>query len=129
MNYFCTVKNKVRITGAVLLAAYYCLAIGGVAMPFVYFDIHSQPGSSQEIFVAELPGSLFSHTTQTENSLRIVHAFPVQTLINSGDGFFTITKATELLVENAFSQYSSKALGMMINERKSDLIFPFHYFW
>jgi hypothetical protein len=129
MLYLCAVKEKVRIAGSIILAAYYCLAIGVVAMPHAYSDVHKLSASSQEIFRAELPEYLFCHTSQTESSLKNVNAFPIQTLLYSSDGFLMPGRAAEQLADNTFSQYIHKTQGLIVNGRKSDLIFPFHYFW
>lgn len=39
------------------------------------------------------------------------------------------TKVTEALLNTRFLQYINTSKNLLVNYRKSDLIFPFHYYW
>lgn len=39
------------------------------------------------------------------------------------------SRITEVFFKTSFVQYTNVAINIRVNYRKSDLIFPFHYYW
>ncbi len=123
-------KDKFRITITVFFTAVYCLAIGVVNQSRTDSPVHENPTSSQEKFISDLSSKLFSPTIASES---VVTNF---TSNSSSPGFKSplagcdvIFKAIAQRFETAFSQYANFSRNFRIKHKKSDFIFPFHYFW
>jgi hypothetical protein len=111
------------------LTAIYCFAIGVVANSYAYSDGQKYPTSSQEKFISDFSAKLFYHSSKSESSANNFNNLPDPKLKNPTAGFWATVKATEKLFETSFSQYTFFSRKILINSRKSDIIFPFHYFW
>ena len=122
-------KSSIRILSVVFLTAIYCFTIGVVTKSFAHSDFKNYPTSSQEKIISDFSIKLFCHTSQSESSVNNLNNLPAPNLKNSFTEFWGIVKATEQLIESEFSQYISNSRKILINHRKSDIIFPFHYFW
>jgi hypothetical protein len=129
MNYFCLVKQSVRIFGSVLLAAHYCLVISLLARPFVYVDLPCCKANQQEVFQVRHPGNPLIHTAETDLSLTLNSPLNVQVLSFPGGSEKAVLKVLEQELASVFNRYCSIAIRILVNSRKSDIIFPFHYFW
>jgi hypothetical protein len=113
----------------IFLTAIYCFAIGVGTNSLAHSDFHSSPAPSQEKFIANLSPKLFCHTTQFESSVNNFNNLAAANFKNLFSGFCAIVKATDQLFETEFSQYTSFSGNILIHHRKSDIIYPFHYFW
>jgi len=123
------VKSSIRILSVVFLTAIYCFAIGVVTKSLAHSDFHSNTTTSQEQYFSDFSTKLFCHTSQSESSVNNYINQPVPSFKNPFNGLWTITKTTEQLFETAFSQYTNISRNFLIQHRKTDIIFPFHYFW
>lgn len=121
-------KTNIRILSIVCLIAVYCLAIGGGTKSYALSNSGQKEVSSQEQFNICLSTKLFCHTFLFENAVNN-NSLPVPNLKNSFIDVWAITNSLEALFETIFSQYSRFSTNTLINHRKSDIIFPFHYFW
>lgn len=122
-------KNSIRLLIAVSLAAIYCFAIGVVTNSLGYSDFRSNSNSSQEKCFSNLSTQLFCHTSQTESSLNYTNILPSPNFKNSFNGIWAIIKATGKLYNTTFTLYKTFSRNVLVNHRKTDIIFPFHYFW
>ena len=122
-------KNKIRILSAVVLTAIYCFAVGAVKESLTYSDFQSNSTTSQEQYFSDFSTKLFCLTSQTESSVSNINNLPAPNFKNSINELWTIAKTTEQLFETAFSQYTNISRNFLIQHRKTDIIFPFHYFW
>jgi len=123
------VKNSIRILSVVFLTAIYCFAIGVVTKSLAHSDFNSNSTTSQEQYFSDFSTKLFCHTSQSESSVNNYINQPVPSFKNPFNGLWAISKTTEQLFETAFSQYTNISRNFLIQDRKSDIIFPFHYFW
>jgi hypothetical protein len=123
------VKNSIRILSIVFLTAIYCFAIGIVTKSLANSDFQNNSTTSQEQYFSDFSTNLFCHTPQSESSVTNYNNLPAPNFKNSFSGFLAITKTTEQLFETAFSQYTNISRNFLIHHRKTDIIFPFHYFW
>jgi hypothetical protein len=123
------VKNSFRILSLVIVTAIYCLAITLVTKSFTHSDIQKHPISSEEKIISDLSTKQFCHISPPESSVTNINNLPVPNFKNPFTGFWAIVKTTERLFNSKFSQYTSIARESLINQRKCDLLFPFHYFW
>jgi len=123
------VKNSVRILSVFFLTAVYCFAIVAVLKSKMHSDFKSNPTSSHEKYISDLSTKLFCHTAQTESSANSFTNLPSSNFKNLISGFWSALKIVEQPFASTFSQYTSFSINLLINRRKADVIFPFHYFW
>jgi hypothetical protein len=122
------VKQSNRIYGVVVLTAIYCLTI----VAFTYlpsFDSKIIPKTSQQKHFTDFSSKLFVHTSQSKSSKYNCNNIPYPIIKKIFSGQLGISKATDKLIETAFSQYHNISRNFLIQHRKSDIIYPFHYFW
>jgi hypothetical protein len=122
-------NKRNRILSAVFLTAIYCFAIGIVSQSFSYSDNSLKQTSANEKFILEISTELFCHTSQTLNYLNSFNNLFAPNYDNTYIGLWKIEKVNEQLIETELSQYISFSNNILIKNRKSDLIYPFHYFW
>jgi len=123
------VKDSIRILSVVFLTTIYCFAIGAVTKSFAHSDFHSNSTTSQEQYFSDFSTKLFCHTSQSESSVNNYNNQPVPSFKNPFKEFWAIAKTIEQFFETAFSQYTNISRNFLIQHRKTDIIFPFHYFW
>ncbi|WP_159023532.1 hypothetical protein [Formosa sp. L2A11] len=123
-------KKAVTFSGGVLLAFLYCFALYGVAQPLPQTFTNNTEHSEKHQDVSSINKSLFSLTSEPEN---ISIPFGPTT---SGDFSKTpvfnsswFPKLNERIVSAQISQYTAYQTNTLVNYRKNDFIFPFHYFW
>lgn len=129
LNYLCLVKNKVRILSVVVLAVIYCFATGTAHKSLSDADFINNSTSSQEKVISDFSAKLFCHTSPYGSSVNIYNNLPAPNYNNQFKGLWAIIKTTEQLILTKFSQYTTFSGNILINHRKSDIIFPFNYFW
>jgi hypothetical protein len=122
-------KKNIRILSVIFLTVIYCFAIVAVANSLTHSDNPNNPISSQENIISDFSVKLFYQTSQSESSGNSFKNLPVLNFKNPFTGLWAIIKITEQFLETEFSQYKYFARNILINHRKSDIIFPFHYFW
>jgi len=129
---FCAVKIKIRILSVVLLTAIYCYAIGIATATSTQANPQYYSTTSEKEYCLDFSTKLFYHTSQYESSVDNCNNQPTLNIKNPF-GFFNAlwahAKTTEQLFESVITQYINIAKNLLIRYRKSDLIFPFHYFW
>jgi len=121
-------KNRVKILNVVLLTAIYCFAIS-VVKPYSYADAQGNSTNSGEQYFSVLKTELFCHTSQSESSVNILNNLPSSCFKNPFNGIWAISKISEQLFGSTFAQYTTVSRSLLIHHRKTDMIFPFHYFW
>jgi hypothetical protein len=118
-----------RILSVIFLTTIYCFGLGVVTKSFAHSDFHSDPTSAEEIIISDYSQKLFCHTSQIESSVNSLNNLPVTSFKFSFVDVSAIAKTTEQVFETEFSQYTTLSKDNLVNHRKSDIIFPFHYFW
>lgn len=122
-------KNNIRILSIIFLTTTYCFAIGLVTKSLTHSDFQSNSTSSQYQYFSDFSTKLFCHTSQSENSVNNYNNLPTPSFKYPFNDLWSITKTTEQLFETAFSQYTNISRNFLIQHWKTDIIFPFHYFW
>ena len=124
-------KNTYRILGATFLIILYCFILGFVANSTIdsLFIQSSKNTDKEKYFSSFSENYSFCHTPKSANSVNSITTLSVVTLKNLFYEFWVINKATEQLLETEFCQYTSFSINFLIEHRKKDIIFPFHYFW
>ncbi|MDW5289601.1 hypothetical protein [Formosa sp. PL04] len=122
-------KKAVKFSGVLLLTVLYCFALYSVAQPLPKtFIVNSNP-SEQQQKVSTVTKSLFNLTSESENLSVSFNPSPGPflkiPLFESG----WHSKLNEQLVLAQISQYTKHQTNTLVKYRKTDSIFPFHYFW
>ena len=126
-HYICPVKNTGRYFGALLLTAIYCFAISFVSKSSLYASSPSGTFQEQKESFSPLTSVLLQHTATIAVSSSAHVSFEG---FKSGVEKLCIGSVTaEVFLQSEFSQYFVFSKNLLINSRKTDLIFPFHYFW
>ncbi len=123
-------KNTYRILGATFLTILYSFVLGFVVTSTIKYGVQSKKTNEQEKYFSSISTNYaFSYTPESTTSVDNITTFSVLTLKNPLYQLWVISKATEQLLETEFSQYTSFSINFLIQHRKKDIIFPFHYFW
>ena len=122
-------KNGIKKLSMMFLTAVYCFAIGAVATSFVASNFQNHSRSSQKTYISDFSATLFCHTAESEISLTDFNNLPVPNFKNPFVGIWSVVKTREGFLEMVFTQYTSIFRNVLVKYRKSDIIFPFHYFW
>ena len=122
-------KKNIRILGVLALTAIYCFAIGSATISFPHSNFYDSSNTSQEKHFSDLSTKLFCQSSQSENSVNNYNKLPTPNFKKSYNEHWSVTQTTEHLFKTAFTQYTNISIKFLINHRKTDIIFPFHYFW
>lgn len=122
-------KSKFGIFSVFFLTAIYCFAMGAATNSFAHSELDNKTRSSQEKYISDLSNKLFCPSQQSESSIETANKLPPLDFKKNTSGFVLPVGTREQFFGAAFSQYSRLYRNFLINKRKSDNIFPFHYFW
>lgn len=129
LDYFSSVKNKFKILSIVVLTAIYCLAIAPVNLAFSHSNYGDKLDFSQEKTLSDLSVKLFYPSSQSESSVSDINNLSGLNLNSSFVAIGVFNRSTEGLMQSLFSQYIRFWENLLLRHKKSNLIFPFHYFW
>ncbi len=83
-----------------------------------------------ETYISDLSSKLWNHTQQSETLIHISDNISTPNVKFQFKGFWkAYAVRSELIIEAAIAQLNTFTKTVLIFHRKSDLIFPFHYFW
>lgn len=123
-------KNTYRILGATFLTILYSFVLGFVVTSTIEYGVQSKKTTEQEKYFSSLSTNYaFSYAPESTTSVDSITTFSVLTLKSLLHELWTINKVTEQILETEFSQYTGFSINFLIQHRKKDIIFPFHYFW
>jgi hypothetical protein len=122
-------KNSIRIIGVIILTAIYCFVVSTVTNTPISSDYENHQTTEKEQYRAIISNNLFCHTLEVESLSNSFEYFPVPNPKNLFNKHWSTTKFIEQLFESEFTQYYNFSINFLIKYRKSDIIFPFHYFW
>jgi hypothetical protein len=122
-------KSSVKIICAVLLTVLYCYTSCIFTNSFTKSDFQDYPVSVQETIISDFSSKLFFHNIQSETSLINTNNFTSVKIKNSITGFWAIIKTTKQLFNIEITQNIIFSRNILINYKKTELIFPFNYFW
>lgn len=129
--YLCEMKKYTKIKSLLHIFVLYCfvasLCSGSIfASDTAFATNHS---TSEKSYFSVVSSDLICHSTQNQNSVRIIHQLPVTSLKNQLNVFLACTKCAELAHANRYSRYIYYATNKISWFRPVDIIFPFHNFW
>lgn len=122
-------KGSIERAGIVLVTAIYCVAMGLVSHTAAASNHRYISSTEQEKFQDDFSTKLLSQPSQSVNSILQYNNHSNPTFKSQVIGFGVLEQTTEYLYQSRFLQYTLFTTNLRINRRKSDLIFPFQYFW
>ncbi|WP_276165859.1 hypothetical protein [Zobellia alginiliquefaciens] len=120
-------KSVKKIFGLSLLTAIYCCAIGMGLSGDQTLRVNSSDNSQKEL-VSSVNAKLYFHTSESETAVDN----PSNNSQNPLEGPSKLSgtqKTSENIFESRLAQYTRFSQNLLISKRKTDIIFPFHYFW
>lgn len=122
-------KNGIRITGIVLISLLYCYSIGMVngysTNPF-----SKKVETTNQVFYSSVDSvSRFYDISQTKTSVNTFNnnlPTPVKDQFNK---IWSVIKYAEQFVFTKITQHFIPDSDFLIPFQKTDIIFPFNYFW
>lgn len=123
-------KNKHQIIKVLLLISIYCFGIYLSANSSAYFSEQNVVKDNKKTeYLSSTSKVLFIHTQQYESLHSNLTEYSLTTFESPDNLFWLISNSNELLFNSKFKQYNNYLKTILIRQRKSDLIFPFHNFW
>lgn len=119
-------KKALKVLGVFFVVVVYCFTIGTFYTGEVISS--SKPKVENDKTVTLISVSYNPITSQSEGAIQ-TNCPPLPSIKNPFKGFSLILQATEQLIVNTFSQYTTFSKNFLIRYQKIDIIFPFHYFW
>jgi hypothetical protein len=122
-------KNSFRIFSVFFLLAIYCFAVSIASNLPTDSTLTNHQSSEQKQYFASSSANLFYHTEQqAECSINNFErlSFPDFKDYKSSS---LIIKASAQLFKTELLPYYNFSKTFLIKYRKTDIIFPFHYFW
>jgi len=119
-------KGLMRVIAIVVLALVYCLEISSV---YNHSNKQYSSVSNNENVVYAASVNLLGSSSNAENlvvSFNNPCSIAVKDLFKS---FITTVKITQQIFDKEYTQYTFTSINFQILFRKTDLIFPFNYFW
>lgn len=107
----------------------YCFSISAIAISVTQSDTHCYIDNSEKNFYTYFSKSNFFNTSHPTTNVTNPHIQPIPSFKKTYDGFRSVTVVIERLLETEFNQYSQFCRSLLVRHRKTDIIFPFHYFW
>ena len=115
-----------------LLSVHYCFATEGIDKTLQIKSNVSQTKISKLQKDANfnfVVSTIITSIVENESSLQESSQSQSSTFKNNPNNFSLFLKITEEIYSSIFSQYTTAFYNFLIKYRKTDLIYPFHYFW
>jgi hypothetical protein len=123
------VKKRIKIFSVYILAIVYCLAVVLVTQSQVQISRYSKPSLSNEKSFSDISSKLFNHTPLSDKSLNNKYNLPVPTSHNHFGDYWGMIHQIGGLFDTRYKQYLTFSKTILVNLRKINFLFPFHYFW
>ena len=92
-------------------------------------EFHDGSTKKSETNIAAVSTALFYHTSESEIGVSTADSHAPSNIKNHFDAKWALVNTTNVLFQSTYAQYLKRSRNFLIHYRKSDLIFPFHYFW
>ena len=123
-------KKVFKTTSILFFIALYCLIMGLYRGGSSSNAVNSQSNSSinnQEYFY--FTSSSTNNDQVANNESTVSYSIPVTIIKNTSSKFSCSLFAVERIILNTFWQFSYDSHVLLIQFFKTDITFPFHYFW
>ena len=124
-------KKVFKIAGIILIVALYSFTMGMGGNNSFDSSLKGAGKTREEnkSYFKAVSVNLFYFTPKSESSLNTFHNTTPSTFKTSFKEFAVVVKTTEQFFDSKFVQYNFSLKNCLFRYRKSDIIFPFHYFW
>lgn len=122
-------KKRIKVFSVYILAIIYCMAAVLVTQSQVQISHYSKPSLSNEKSFSDISSKLFSHTPLSDKSLNNKYNLSVPTYFNHFGDYWGMIHLMGGLFDTRYKQYLSFSKNILVNLRKVQFLFPFHYFW
>lgn len=123
-------KFSTKIFASFFVILLYCFAIKAEGKAFEKIQDanfkYFESSAKQQVFAIEVPTSYTIQVESLANGFASVF-YPTLNTFCSFSGI--LNKKLESLFCAAIKQYQNCFLNILVTHRKTDIIFPFHYFW
>jgi hypothetical protein len=120
-------KQVTRGISVLLIATIYCFAVYVTNDNHSPYAIQKNTENTNCFTVDSVNG--FVQNTRTETSVNTFHKNFNTLSRDFGNAFTIINKRSDEFVLQKLTQYLTRYLNFEVRLRKSDILFPFHYFW
>ena len=122
--------NKIlRFLSVLFITMVYFSTIGYTQKDQSFSSEFSNPYSSHKEYKQKLSSKGVEHTSESENFTNYSNNLSSNNVKNTFSEAGINFKSVELFFNRKYLQYVSFSRNVLINYRKSNLIFPFHYHW
>jgi hypothetical protein len=111
------------------MTAIYCFVLVTAFKSTVHAGNEGLSKADQKESISPVTSILYGQLPQAEISIITVNIVPAESNKLPFIGLSVISKISEQKLDSTFSQYTKSSDNFLISIRKSDILFPFHYFW
>jgi hypothetical protein len=122
-------KRMIKVLGVYFLTAIYCIAILIFTNNYIHTAFPSKSTVSNEQYFTDISAKLLNHTPKSENNISNKDNLPNSISKKNFEENGNLLNKQSNLFDLRFKQYSNLLNKILIHTRKSDFLFPFHYFW
>ncbi|MAZ29347.1 MAG: hypothetical protein CL868_20025 [Cytophagaceae bacterium] len=90
---------------------------------------HASTSTDKGQFTYVKAMSVAVHPSEGETAFESLTQVPGNTGEDTSTTQWAFVRPADILIENALRQYDGFAVNLLVNHRKTDLLFPFHNFW
>jgi len=112
-----------------ILTMIYCYAIIFIAGPPAFGYLQNNPYARNAEFFEVTSIKISYHTSQSESLVNSFTNFSAPTFKIQGKEYSALSNALRQLFATEFSQYIFLSKNLLVELHKTQIIFPFHYFW
>jgi hypothetical protein len=123
------VKSSIKILSVIILIAFYSYSIGVMNTSIKITENYGNPKSDKEFYFSNISTNLFCYTFQKESSVSNFNNLSTSNLKHLFNNPWLIIKAAKQIFDSEFFQYTNISVNLLIQFRKTVIIFPFNYFW
>lgn len=123
--YFCGVRRSFKITGVLLIGFIYCLAVG-VVMPV---KLAEKGSTEKSAFITTASANLFNYLNEKESRVNSQVQFQVKNFNKPYELTNPFSRTLLQRFKTAVRQSLTFNVHLLIQKKKSTLIYPFNYFW
>ncbi|MDD3875796.1 MAG: hypothetical protein PHT69_04190 [Bacteroidales bacterium] len=122
-------KKSGKVWGATFLTIIYCFAIGFVVNSHTVSDIQVNFNTEYADFLSTISTKISSPDSQSESTVNNFNNLPVPGIKIQWNELWTLCETYGHLFKRKYSQYTFLYRNFYIGFCKTNIIFPFHYFW
>jgi len=125
------VKKAFKISGSIFTAVLYGMVILLLAqyMPLPDSSVSKIQPAENQVKLTAVPADLFSDPLIQKPAFNLLSGAKYSETDFQNKTFSACLKLTEKSLSTDFVQYIFLAKNFPVKLRKSDMLFPFHYFW